>query len=292
MKPVIDYLPKSAGESFAVRHFDYDFYPTPWHFHPEYELVLVTESTGQRLIGDDISDFKPGDMALIGPNLPHVYRNDMEYYAATPYLRAKSIVVHFTIASFGDSFLSLPETHKIKTLLNKSLRGLEIYGGTNEELNKRMHELVELSDFARWLKLLEMLNILAETDEYKYISKAEVKGCNEKESERMDNVLTFVFNNFKKNISLKEVANIANMAENSFSRYFALRARRSFTKFVNEVRLSHACKLLIEDKLNILEISMECGFNNLSNFNRQFKSRYSYSPMAYRKQLNQAVRNL
>lgn len=286
MKPIIDHLPKKADESFVVMNFDYDYYPTPWHFHPEYELVLVTESTGKRFIGDDISDFKPGNLALIGPDLPHLYRNDVEYYASDSILRARSIVIHFLASSFGEDFLLLPESKKINALLAKSERGLQINGKANKEISVRMYELVDLKGFSRLLKLLEILHILSESNEYTFISETEVAGFNEKESERMNNILGFVMKNFKNNIRLKDAADIANMAENSFSRYFMLRARKSFTTFVNEVRLSSACKLLIENELNIIEICIECGFNNLSNFNRQFKKKYNLSPLAYRKQLN------
>ena len=132
MNPVLEHLPKDAEESFVVKDFNYKFYPTPWHFHPEYEIVLVTESTGKRFIGDNISNFSAGNLALIGPRLPHLYRNDAEYYKRNSKLKARSIVVHFLETSFGSNFLSLPETKKIKSLLEKSSKGLEITGKTNK----------------------------------------------------------------------------------------------------------------------------------------------------------------
>lgn len=284
MKPVLEHLPLEAEESFVCKYFDYDYYPTPWHFHPEYELVLVTESTGKRFIGDNMSNFKPGDLAFIGPNLPHLYRNNPEYYKAGSGLRARSIVVHFLESSFGGSFLSLPETKKIKTLFERSAGGLNISGKTNTLVSDKLFKLIELKGFSRWLCLLEILEIMAsDPDRHSFISASAMRGINEKESDRSNKVFEFVMNNFSKEIRVNEVAGIVNMAENSFSRYFSQRTRKTFSSFVTEVRLGHACKLLTATQKSITEICFECGFNNLSNFNRYFKQEYGLSPLNYRK---------
>ena len=283
MKPVLEHLPKKSAESFVVEYFEFNYYPNPWHFHPEYELVLVTESCGKRFIGDRISNFIPGDLALIGPNLPHLYRNSDEYYHDKK-LRASSIVVHFQESSFGENFFSLPETTALKTLFSNSCRGIDIKGETNRMVSQQMHEIMMLNDFPRWFKLLEILNVLLASDEYEYISGSGIKWTSEKESERMGKVINFVMKNFNKDISLSDAANVANMAENSFSRYFSQRARKPFIKYLNEVRLSHACKLLIDEKMSVVEICYECGFNNLSNFNKQFKHNLKASPSDYQKQ--------
>lgn len=283
MKPILESLPKDADESFVVKFFDYKYYPTPWHFHPEYEIVLVTESTGKRFIGDNISNFNPGNLVLIGPNLPHLYRNDLRYYRPASKLKATSIVVHFLENSFGDNFLSLPETKKIKKLLEKSAKGLEIIGKTNKIVSDKLHELIQLKSFARYVKLLEILQVLSESREYHFISGGTIMGVNEKESERMDNVLKFVMKNFGNDITLLDAAKVANMAENSFSRFFKQRTRKTFTNYLNELRLNHASKLLIENDDTIVDICYECGFNNLSNFHRYFKKMHNTSPLNYRK---------
>jgi AraC-like DNA-binding protein/quercetin dioxygenase-like cupin family protein len=283
MKPVLEHLPKKSAESFVVEYFEFNYYPNPWHFHPEYELVLVTESCGKRFIGDRISNFMPGDLALIGPNLPHLYRNSDEYYHDKK-LRASSIVVHFQESSFGENFFSLPETTALKTLFSNSCRGIDIKGETNRMVSQQIHEIMMLNDFPRWFKLLEILNVLLASDEYEYISGSGIKWTSEKESERMGKVINFVMKNFNKDISLSDAANVPNMAGNSFSRYFSPRARKPFIKYLNEVRLSHACKLLIDEKMSVVEICYECGFNNLSNFNKQFKHNLKASPSDYQKQ--------
>ena len=283
MKPVLEYLPRNSGESFVTKFFDYSYYPTPWHFHPEYELVLVTESTGKRFIGDHISDFKPGDLALIGPYLPHTYRNDPKYFEEQSGLRAKSIVIHFREDSFGDNFINLPEAQKISSLLSRSIKGFSINGKTNIIISEKLHALVEAKGFDRLLQLLDILHILSDSKDLAYICNNVIIGKNLNETTRMNKIIDFVIKNFGREILLSEAADIANMAENSFSRYFSQRTRKSFTSFVNEVRLNHASKLLIETPKSVTEICMECGFGNLSNFNRQFRKLYGKNPVIFRK---------
>ncbi|MEP7256896.1 MAG: AraC family transcriptional regulator [Flavitalea sp.] len=289
MKPALLHLPVNPKESFVARSLDYKYYPTPWHFHPEYELILVTESTGKRFIGDNISDFKPGDLLLLGPNLPHVHRNDAIYYKPGSKLHARIIVVHFLESAFGEQFHHIPETKALQKLFSSSVRGLQIVGKTNTLITAKMHELCELKGFSRWLKLLDILNCMTESNDLRYISAATVKGLNDIESARLNTIFEFAQKNFKREIQVSEIASIVNLAENSFSRFFSQRTRKTFTSFVNEIRLHHASKLLIENEMSVAEICYECGFNNLSNFNRQFRNVYQANPLAYRKQyLNKA----
>ena len=276
----------NSGESFVTKFFDYNYYPTPWHFHPEYELVLVIESTGKRFVGDHISDFKPGDLALLGPYLPHTYRNDPEYHKENPSLRAKSIVVHFKESSFGENFTDLPEAQKLTNLFTRSLKGLSVAGKTNTLIVDKLYSLIEAEGLSRWLQLLNILNILADSEDLSYICNDVITGQNATETLRMNKIITFVIRNFHREILLSEAADIANMAENSFSRYFSQRTRKTFTSFVNEVRLNNASKLLIDTNKSVSEICMDCGYSNLSNFNRQFRNVYHKNPLSFRKLYN------
>jgi AraC-like DNA-binding protein len=141
----------------------------------------------------------------------------------------------------------------------------------------------------RWLKLLEILHVLSVSDELGFASKNHVVGINGIETDRMNRVFEFVFRNYQREITIKEVADIANLANNSFSRFFSQRTRKSFIEFVNEVRLSHACKLLQENKLSVSDICYASGYNNLSNFNRQFKKLYKVSPLKYARQFTLSI---
>lgn len=283
MKPALEHLPKEDNQSFVVKYFEYAWYPTPWHYHPEFEIVLVTESTGRRIIGDHISDFKPGNLAMIGPNIPHIYKNDVAYYEGNAALQAKSIVIHFTEASLGNDFLALPEASLIKPLLARAASGLDILGETNRQVSKKLLDIVSYSGLKRWLCLVEILLELAESKEMIAIAKSSLVGYNEKESNRLCMVLDWITANFENDITLTEAAAIAEMHENAFSRFFSLRTRKTFSGFVQELRLQKAAKLLVESDYSVTEICYDCGYNNISNFNRQFLNHYKVSPKQYKK---------
>jgi AraC-like DNA-binding protein len=284
MKPALEHLPKEKDHSFVVKFFDYPYYPTPWHYHPEYEIVLVTESTGKRFIGDHIGDFRPGNLAFLGPNIPHTYRNDDKYYEEHSSRRARSIVIHFTEDSLGNDFLELPEARPLQRLFERSLQGLDIHGDTHSHINKKLHEIVSLSGLKRWLCLAEILLELSESKTLLPITQTPQIGYNEKESKRLCAVFDWITANFENEIRLSEAAAIAQMNENAFSRFFSLRTRKTFSAFVQELRLQKAAKLLVENDMTVTEVCYECGYNNVSNFNRQFLNHYQMNPMRYRKE--------
>lgn len=281
---MLEHLPRDREESFVVRDFDYSWYPTPWHYHPEYEIVLVTESRGKRFIGDRITDFEAGDLALIGPNLPHLYRNDAEYYEAGSTLRARSIVVHFLDDSIGQDVLRLPEAGRIRKLLEQAANGIQFEGTARDEIAMKLHKLLTLKGFARWLCFMEIIHIMAECTEQAPISGAGIAGYNEKDQERLEQVLEFTMANFRDDIRLEQVAALANMAPAAFSRYFKFRTRKTFSSFLLELRTGYAAKQLTQSNKSVAEICYESGFNNLSNFNRHFKAFYGLQPLQYRKQ--------
>jgi len=285
MKPALENLKKSNEESFVVKWFDYHYFPTPWHYHPEYELVLVTKSTGKRFIGDNVVDFSAGDLAFIGKNLPHLYKNDLIYYAEKQSFRAQSIVVHFSEDSFGKGFFNLPEMHYVKLLLNESARGYNITGDTNTKVSKLLYDMLDINGNKRLILFLQILELLANDVEKQYISNNSIEGQNTKEASRLNVVIEYVTKNFHSEIRGDDVANLVNMNKTSFSRYFSSRTRKAFSVFLTEIRLNHACKLLIETQLSISEIGQKSGFKNLSNFNRLFKKTYSTSPLLYRNRL-------
>ncbi|MGZ8559051.1 MAG: AraC family transcriptional regulator [Chitinophagaceae bacterium] len=291
MKPSLERLPLEQNESFVVKYFDYNFYPTPWHYHPEYELVMVIESTGKRFIGDHISEFKPGNLALLGPNIPHTYRNDEKYYSKKSSLRAKSIVIHFSEASLGNDLLFLPEAKPIRQLLQKSLQGFDIGGQTHTEVSKKLIAIVDQKGLRRWHSLVEILMMLAESKKLKPITSTPQIGYNEKESARLCQVFDWITLNYSSAIKLSDAAKIAGMNENAFSRFFAQRTRKTFSGFVQEMRLQKAARLLVEDEISVTAICYDCGYNNISNFNRQFLNYYNMNPLSYKKTFLKNAKN-
>ena len=284
MKPVLEKLTLEPKYSFVVLNDILPYYPTPWHYHPEYELVLVVKSTGQRIVGDNIENFVDGDLVLIGPNLPHVYNNDSQYYEGKEELTAEAIVIHFTEESFGKGLFKLPEMTLIKQLFKKSQCGLKFKGKTRKVITSKMRNILASSGSSRIIELLSILEILSLSSEYQLLSSPGfILKNNSSGAERITKVHEYILRNFSKDISLEDVAGIANMAPNSFCRLFKSCTRKTFSTFLNEIRIGYACKLISEGKQNIAEICYSSGFNNLSNFNRQFKKITQKSPLQYKK---------
>jgi AraC-like DNA-binding protein len=246
---------------------------------------LVTESKGQRFVGEHIKTYQEGDLCLIGPHVPHLYRSHEEYYAANSELRAKSIVIHFNEDFLGKDFFKIPEMKHIQALFEKSTRVLDIIGDSNKFISNKLIEMFSENPTKRLLSLLEILDNIARSEDYDFLTSGNSFGTNIKDSDRVNKVFEYVMKNFKEEIRLGEVADLVAMSETSFSRYFKSRTNKNFSDFLTQIRIAHACKLLVEDKMGITEICYESGFNNLSNFNRQFKEQMNMTPSVYQKEL-------
>jgi AraC-like DNA-binding protein len=284
MKPILEHLLPEEEESFCVKAFDLPYFNTPWHYHPEFELVLITKSKGKRFIGNVVSDFQEGDLTFIGSNLPHLFKNYASYYDESSNLRARSIVIQFFKNFIGNDFWLLPQVKKLDTLLKKSQQGMDITGETKQRLILQMETILQMRGVERLICLLDILNLLADTTEYRLISDTDIiTGHNAVDSQRLNTVFQYILENYQSEIRLEEVAALVYMTRTSFCRYFQDRTKRTFSDILADIRLSQAAKLLIETSTSIVGICYECGYNNLSNFNRNFKKKYLISPHAYRK---------
>lgn len=270
---------------FVVQELIAPYFDKNWHFHPEYQLVVILKGRGTRYIGDHIKPFKEGDMVMTGPNLPHVWRSDNAYFDPANELDTHLIVAYFPENFLGEGIFEKEEFEDIGRLMKASARGLEITGKTNQEITSKMKKLVQLKGSSQLIQLLEILNHLSHSKDISPITNAEYINLNkESEKDRMGEVYEYVMKNYKEKIMLEEVAALANLSVSAFSRFFKSRANKSFSDFISDVRISHACKLLHEEGINISEVCYESGFNTLSNFNKQFKERIGKTPLAYRKE--------
>ncbi len=284
MKPPLQKSPISDNHAFEVKWLTESHFDPNWHFHSEYQLFIVIHGTGTRFVGDHVSAFKKNDLVFTGPNLPHLWQSDPEYFNSDTELKTEGIVVYFHENFLGSDFLHKNETYKIKQLFQKAQRGMEIYGSTAEKAKVLMQELLVVEDFDRILTMLNLLNLLANSIEFNLLAtEGYTNLLEETESDRMNRVHAYVMKNFREKISLEEVAAIANMSPTSFSRYFKIHANKTFSDFLTEIRIGYSCKLLIEKKISIADACYESGFNTLSNFNRQFKEVTHHSPLEYRK---------
>jgi len=282
MKLVIEKVKHQVDTSFAVEHNYISHFVSPWHFHPETEIILIVQGSGTLFAGDYMKPFAPGAIALIGPNLPHVWMNDKEYFKPKSKLIAESIVIKFSDIFPGKEFISLPESIRIKKLLEQSSRGIIFLNKTRKILEEKILDLSNQKDFDRIILVMSILNLMSKSNEFIFLSSKGYNNVfNDSDCERIDKVYKFVMDNYTRDISLDEISSIANMSPTAFCRYFKARTLKTFSEFVNEVRIGYACKLLIEKKYSISEVSYRCGYNYLSNFFKQFRVIMKMTPLEY-----------
>lgn len=283
MKPKLLKIPLKPLQSFSIRQDVVPYFFKELHFHPEVELVYIEHGKGTQFIGNQFQEFGSGDMIMVGTNLPHIWKCDDSYFQGNKNLKASATVIHFSPGILGVEFISLPENRAIKNLLSKARMGIEIRNKTKVQAVIRIKELLNPKSSNKILLLFELLNMLAESKDLHVINDKDILSMqNEKESEKMNNILQHLLTNFTGNIQLNEIAAVANLTPNAFCRFFKQRTRKTFSTFLLEMRVNYSCKLLSETDKTVANVCYECGFKNISNFNRYFKQIIKMTPLKYR----------
>ena len=247
------------------------------HDHEEIQISIILNGEGDLVVGDTINHFKTDDIFVIGSNIPHLFRSVEQADED-----AHMLTLFFTKESFGKLFFDLLELQELESFFRM------IKGGLKLETNKK--EVMELflqlerqTHLERFIGFLNILKLISKSETSSLSSFIYSKVYSDDEGERMSNVMNHAISNFNKDITLDEVANIASMTPNAFCRYFKQRTNKTFFQFLLEVRLEHACRLLLKSKdLNVSQISYASGFKNISNFNRKFKEFKGITPTFYR----------
>jgi AraC-like DNA-binding protein len=280
VKAIPEKILHPQDDSFACFDFELERFQCPFHYHPEIELTLIVASTGQRFVGDHIARFAAGDLVLMGPNLPHMYFNDSTFSG-----RARSVVLQFLPEFLGEEFMQRGELRAIQALLERSGNGLVFRGQTRDTVAPMMERLVQLEGFERLMVFLRILQILAAArDEGQPLaSRSFSPSLALYQGERINRVCELISRKFRDDVTQKEAARLAQMSVPSFSRFFRRVTNRTFRAFLNEVRIGHAAQSLLETDRTVAEICYECGYSNLSNFNRQFLRLRKVSPRDYRR---------
>ena len=285
MNPRLLKVITKPNQSFSVRHDEVPYFYNSWHFHPEIELAYIQNGSGIQFMGDNIQRFKNGDLILVGENLPHLWRCDEIFFEKNPKVKAIATVAHFKKNFWGDEFLELPENKKIKELLITAERGISIGGKAKPLVVGLMQQMLKAEHTERIILLLRIMNTISAFSKSNQIlaSKGFQPGPELKEKERINIIYNYSFNHFKEKISLEAIAKVANISPGSFCRFFKTNTRKTFGHFLQEIRIGHSCKLLIQNKLSITQVCYESGFNNMTNFYKSFKKITGSSPLEYQK---------
>jgi AraC-like DNA-binding protein len=261
-----------------------------WHFHPEVELILFHRGCGMQFVGDSILPFQPNDVVLVGANLPHYWRFDDQYMHEDALDAPFTTVAHFTETFWGAAFLNLPENKHIKALLYQAQRGVLLRGAGAAAVQKCMQQLPLTSGTRRIMALLDCLLAIAASPDLTLLASAGFGyDTTDVEDERLNQVYHYTLANFRSRITLAEISEVAGLARNSFCRYFKNRMGKSYFRFLLEIRVSNAQKLLANSNLAIRELGNESGFNNNADFHKNFKQLTGKTPLGYQREVRQRV---
>jgi len=277
MRPFVEKLHLDENTSFYARTHNTPRFEVPWHQHVELELILFKKGFGTAFIGNHVGVFNAGDIYLLGSNLPHTFQKTKKD------LFVSALVVQFEEHFLGTGFLEIPEARSLPELFATALKGILVKGKTRKMLYELVNELEQRQGLSRVTRLIECLNLIAETKEYETLSTQEVKEFNSKNKERIDKIYQYTIDHFSESISLGQVAALASMSIPAFCSYFKKCTKKTYIEFLNEIRIGNACKLLTETQKPVSEICFECGFNTPANFNKQFYKVKGRTPMQYRK---------
>ena len=285
--PSLEHIEPSLGNSFRLMKFEAGTTENSipkWHFHPELEIAYIKEGSGKRHIGNHISQYYNGDLIMVGANLPHFGFTDRFSGTKT------EVIMQFRADFLGEDFIKKIEMVNIARLFERAKSGLSFTGNTKTEIGERFESMFYMNSFEKLLEVMNILNIMANSREVEILNAQGVMlESTTSTASKMDDIFKHVRTHFQDEITINHMSKISNMAEPSFCRFFKKNTGKTFIEFLNEFRITHACKLLAESDFSITDICYECGYNNFSHFNSYFKKITGKSPSEYRKLLGQMV---
>lgn len=285
MKPQFLEVSSDSVSSFSARKDVMPDINNQWHYHLVLELIYFKKGFGTQYVGDSIERFSDGDVALIGRNLPHYWKFDDIYFEPNSKSKVEVFVIHFDQNFLGEHFLDLPENSEIKKSLALSMRGFQFSGQTREKLSQLIPKIIESKGTNKIIKLLKALETIATQNEYTFLASPNFNyRFNEDEKNRIMDIYNYTLSNYTQKITLEEISKIANLSPNSFCKFFKMKNGKTYTHFVNEIRVGEACRKLIENQMTIKEICFASGFNNFTSFHECFKNIMGISPLKYKQQ--------
>ncbi len=285
MKPYFEKIAAGPSSFTAFQRSDPEF-PFYWHYHPEFELTLIVDSHGQRLVGDGIADYGPGDLVLLGPNVPHSWRSGPVKSSEGEVHRA--VVVQFREDFLGERFFELKEMEAIARLLRNSSNGLAFgHTETGVKVAKYLESLPSAAPSKRLVLLLNALVDLASEPKAQVLSSLRVRPiCRLADQQRIDAICVYLNEHFEEEIQFEKLSERFHMDQASLCRFFKRATGRTMTAYLNELRVGAAAQLLINTDDSVLDIAFRVGFGNYSNFNRQFKRIKGFGPRTLRRQFS------
>jgi AraC-like DNA-binding protein len=281
MSPYLELVGIQTQESFKVWTHGYPYETVRWHFHPEYELNLITNTSGRFYVGDHTGTFEPGQLVMMGPNLPHNWISELP--DGQPVAK-RCVVLQFSGKSIMGGIEAFPELAPLERLLADSLRGILFSPTTARIATPLMTDLLQASGFQRVYKLLALLEVLSQAKDSTLLASPAFRVDPEQyQSSTINQVLAYLAAHLDEKLTESDLARYAGMQTSAFSRFFRRHTDVPFVQYLNRLRINRASELLISSDIPITDICYSCGFNNVSNFNRQFLEQKSMPPSRFRR---------
>jgi AraC-like DNA-binding protein len=272
-------IPKSNAAALIYQEDKRPVFYDKLHEHEEIQISYIKKGEGTIIVGDTISGFHNGDIIVLGAHLPHVFRSEPEATVGLSLMQS----IFFTKGAFGTDFFDLAELKKTEHFFHTMQNGL-ILKNAKPEVYQLFDQFKESDEFDRLFIFLKLIKALCQVEMQVLSHFVYDKPFTDTEGKRMRQVFEYVMNNYNTSVTLEKAAAIANMTKHAFCRYFKVRTNKTFFQFLIEIRIEKAASLLSKkSEISVLEVADLCGFNNMSNFNRQFKSVKKLSPTQYRK---------
>jgi len=286
MNPMFEQIEIGSNKSLKLKRYVISSLDIPYHYHPEIEIVLVIKSSGNVFVRNSMTHFKPGDVFIFGTNVPHLLVNEQSHYQ-NENNDVELLVIQFNSTLFNSRLTELAELSQIQRLLTLAHSGLRFHNKLNTDITKHLFELEELSGVELLMKSILLLEKLYLESKFEVIDKLSDQPDQFEVPDRIQKVTRYILNNYNSDITLDEVSKVANMNKTSFCRYFKEHTRKTFSEYINELRIDYACKLLIEGSFTVSYICYEAGYNNLTYFIRQFKKIQKMTPRQYQQRYQQ-----
>ncbi|GAB1856154.1 AraC family transcriptional regulator [Flavobacteriaceae bacterium MHTCC 0001] len=274
MKPILEPIHLKQHESITGFVYEKSNFETPWHFHPQHELTYIEDSFGTKFIGDYVGPYQPGELVLLRSKLPHCWKNENQNNQ-----KSKSLVIQWNKGIFSH----VPELSPVFNMLKTASKGIIFNTEEIKALIPKFKALIGLNGHQLYIALLSLLVELSKCTHNTLSEASFIDDLPSEYSKRIAKVHDFVETHYNKKIYLKEVADLVNMSEQSFSRFFNKMMGRSFFTFLNEYRVNIATRMLVDSDKTVSQIGYSCGYESLPFFFKKFGEMHHMSPAKYRK---------
>jgi len=284
VEPLYFKVPRLAEETVRAEMWDLQFFYDPIHYHEECQITFVLESDGVLFVGDRLTQFRSGELFVIGKNTPHVFRHDTSYYQGRTPRHARAISIFFNSESILNIINTIPESSSMQKFMESAKLGIKLDKTQAAALKSHVRKVLDTKGMERVIQLLTILHKISIHKDLEILMTKTPMILEPEDGQKLDKVFNYLMDNYREKITLDQVAEMINVTPSAFCRYFKLRTQKTFSRFLIEVRIGKACKSLQEGE-NVTEACYSSGYNNISNFHRHFKQITGLTPNEYKKKI-------